>query len=171
MTLRILVISDVSAPAEAVAAVVESLRRAAGDIPVEAVGEPSPLVNEQPTEKRYLRRLLVRRRGKAMPLRVEDIDWIEAAGNYVRIHTGGEAYLLRIVIGKLEQQLDPDAFQRIHRSTIVNLDRVRDIRPDFKGDYIVTMQGGLELKLTRAYRNNVFGQFLPEEMQASRKLG
>jgi DNA-binding LytR/AlgR family response regulator len=109
--------------------------------------------------QKYRRRLLVRRRTKAIPLKTEQVEWLEAAGNYVRVHVGTEAFLLRTLLGHIEQELDPDEFQRISRSIIVNLNFVKDIRPDYKGDYIITLVNGTELKLTRAYRDAVLGQF------------
>jgi hypothetical protein len=125
-------------------------------------------VREQAGARRFLQRILVKRRGKAVAVSVEDIQWIEAAGNYVRLHTADDQFLLRAVIGRLQNDLDPNHFQRINRSVMVNVDWMRDIRPDYKGDYIVSMSRGLELKLTRAYRDAVFGQFRPDNNRMRR---
>ena len=78
--------------------------------------------------------------------------WIEAAANYVRFHARGKAFLLRTTMAQLEQELDPRRFARIHRSTIVNLDRVREIRPEWHGDYDVLLTTGDTLRLGRRYR-------------------
>ena len=86
-------------------------------------------------------RLLVKRRAGRVLVQVEEIDWIESAGNYVRLHVGRERHLLRETMTALEDELDPAQFVRIHRSTIVNLDRVRELEPYFHGDYVVRLHG------------------------------
>src|SRR3712207_2244038 len=90
--------------------------------------------------------------GRVLFLRTAEVRWIEAEGNYVRLHAGGESYLLRETMSALEQKLDPGRFLRVHRSTIVNLDEVRELRPWFAGDYIVALKDGTELRLSRGYR-------------------
>jgi len=100
----------------------------------------------------YLERLMVKVRDRVLLLPVDDIDRVEAEGNYVRLHAGKEQYLVRWKIGALEARLDPRRFVRIHRSALVNLDRVRELRPWFAGDYLVVMKDGTELKLSRGYR-------------------
>jgi two-component system LytT family response regulator len=103
-------------------------------------------------ERRYLERFTVKSGKRVLFLRAEEIDWFEAAGNYVRLHRGAEGYLIRETMQALEQNLDPSRFLRIHRSTIVNLDRVKELHPWFAGDYLVFLQDGTELKLSRSYR-------------------
>lgn len=100
----------------------------------------------------YLERLMVKTRDRALLLAVGEVDYVEAEGNYVRLHAGKESYLVRWKIGALEERLDPRQFARVHRSTIVNLDRVKELRPWFAGDYLIAMQDGTELKLSRGYR-------------------
>ncbi len=107
----------------------------------------------------YKDRLLVRVRDRAFFVAVADIDWIEAAGNYVRIHAGKSKYLLRETMTNLEGMLDPSKLQRIHRSTIVNLDRVAELRAWTRGDYQVLLQDGTELLLSRTYRERVREQW------------
>jgi two-component system, LytTR family, response regulator len=97
-------------------------------------------------------RLAVPSAGRLYLIRVRDIDWIEAARNYVRIHVGGETHLLRRSLGDLMTLLDPREFARIHRSTIVNINRIREMQPWFSGDYVVILRSGTKLKLTRNYR-------------------
>jgi len=98
------------------------------------------------------RRLLVRADGRAFFLAAPDIDRIEAEGNYARIRARGRSVLVRESLGELERQLDPDRFFRIHRSTIVNADRVREIQTMFKGEHVVITTDGARLSLTRKYR-------------------
>ncbi len=107
----------------------------------------------------YKERLLVKVRDRVFFLAVADVDWIEAAGNYVRIHTGKSKYLLRETMTNLEHVLDPAKLTRIHRSTIINLERVVEMRPWTRGDYQVILQNGEELLLSRTYRDRVREQW------------
>ena len=100
----------------------------------------------------YLQRMMVKTQDRVLLLAVDEIDWVEAEGNYVKLHVGKNEYLVRWKIGALEQRLDPRRFARIHRSTIANLERVKELRPWFAGDFIVAMKDGAELKLSRGYR-------------------
>ena len=100
-------------------------------------------------------RLVVKSAGRVVFVRVQDIDWIEAAGNYLRLHIGKEEHLLRESMNALEARLDPGRFARIHRSTIVNLERIRELQPAFHGDYLVVLQDGSELTLSRNYREKL----------------
>ncbi|MGH7717765.1 MAG: LytR/AlgR family response regulator transcription factor [Gemmatimonadaceae bacterium] len=108
---------------------------------------------------RFLDRLLVRVDGRLMFVKVDDIDWIEAAGNYVRLHLGKQSHLLRESMSRLEGALDPGNFQRIHRATIVNVDRIREMQPWFSGEYLVLLHDGTRLKLSRFYRDRFVEQF------------
>jgi two-component system LytT family response regulator len=99
--------------------------------------------------------LMIKDGGRIRFLRVEEIDWIEAAGVYVQVHTAGKIWLHRISLGELEARLDARRFIRIHRSTIVNLSRIRELRPHSHGDFLVALQDGAELKLSRGYRQKV----------------
>ena len=99
-----------------------------------------------------VKRFLVRTREKVLFIRSEDIDWVEAADYYVSIHTGGKAYLLRQTMMELERQLDPAKFVRVHRSAIVNLDRVAEMHPLFRGDCLLVLQDGTRLRMSRARR-------------------
>jgi two-component system LytT family response regulator len=100
-------------------------------------------------------RLLVKDGERMFFVPVERIDWLEAEGNYVRLHCGREAHLVRATLSGMEEQLDPTRFTRIHRSTIVNLDRVKEVRPWFAGDYLVKLNDGGELRLSRRYRDRL----------------
>ncbi|HKQ76006.1 MAG TPA: LytTR family DNA-binding domain-containing protein [Blastocatellia bacterium] len=99
---------------------------------------------------RYLTRLMVKTAGRVIFIRAEEIDWIEAYDNYIRLHVGGKAHLLRQTMNELEAALNPEQFARIHRSTIVNLDCVKELRAHFNGEHLVILQDGTELKLSRS---------------------
>jgi two-component system LytT family response regulator len=100
-------------------------------------------------------RLVVKSGGRIYFVRIEDIDWVEAAGNYVRLHVGKEEHLLRETLGALEQRLDGRRFVRIHRSTIVNLERIHELQPAFHGDYVIILHDGTELALSRSCREQL----------------
>lgn len=104
---------------------------------------------------RYLQRVMLRSQGRVFFIRTADIDWIEAAGNYVRLHAGRESHLLRVTMNAIEQRLDPEHFLRIHRSTIVNIDRVRELHPWPSGEYTVVLRDGARLKLSRGFRERL----------------
>jgi two-component system LytT family response regulator len=103
---------------------------------------------------RYLGRFVVRSVGRMLLIDAGEVDWIEAAGNYVRLHHAGQKHLLRETMNSLESQLDPERFARIHRSTIVNLDRVRELHHILHGDYSVHLRDGTRLTLSRGYRES-----------------
>jgi two-component system LytT family response regulator len=97
-------------------------------------------------------RLLVKSAGRIVFLPHEEIDWIEAAGNYMRIHAGGEIHLMRETMTGLAKRLDPDRFARIHRSAMVNIDRIKELAPSRKGEFDVFLQSGERLTLSRKFR-------------------
>lgn len=100
----------------------------------------------------YLKRLMVKLMNRVILLKVGEIDWIEADGNYAKLHVGSKCHLLREKMQDLEAQLDPNKFVRIHRSIIINLDRVKEMHPHFNGDFIVILDNGAQLKLSRSRR-------------------
>jgi two-component system LytT family response regulator len=102
--------------------------------------------------ERHAERLLVREEGRVVVVPVGQVDYLEAARNNVRVHSGMVTHLLREPLGALEQRLDPRRFARIHRSIVVNLDRVAEIQPWFSGDGIVVLEGGARLRLSRGFR-------------------
>jgi two-component system, LytTR family, response regulator len=108
---------------------------------------------------RTLDRFLIKGGGRAQVLPAEEVDWIEAAGDYVRLHAGSRTHLLRDRISILAEQLDPSLFVRIHRSTIVNIERIRELQPYGNGDYSVVLTDGTSLKLSRGYRDQLEGVF------------
>jgi two-component system, LytTR family, response regulator len=101
---------------------------------------------------RYLQRLVIRSIGRVQFVEVADIDWLEASGNYVEIHTGSQSFLHRERLRVLEEQLDPTEFVRIHRSIIVHRTAVKELRPLAGGDYSILMHSGEPLRLSRTYR-------------------
>lgn len=105
-----------------------------------------------PGHERHLLRFAVRHNRKITLVKVADIDWIEAGGNYAEIHTRGERHLVRMTMQELEQRLDPALFVRIHRSTIVQIDRIKEIAPARHGDFDMTLHDETVLRLTRSYR-------------------
>lgn len=107
-------------------------------------------------------RLAVKSAGRIIFLNTADISWIEGAGVYVRLYSPGGTHLVRERMNTLEKQLSPQRFVRIHRSTIVNLDYIRELHPHDHGEYLVILKDGTELRLSRGYRNKlpaILGQF------------
>ena len=100
---------------------------------------------------RHAERLVVRTNGKIYFVRVRDVDWMEGDGNYVKIHTQGRAHLLRETLKSIESRLDPRRFVRVHRSSIVNVDRIVSLEPYFHGEYVLTMQDGAKVTSSRSY--------------------
>jgi two-component system LytT family response regulator len=108
---------------------------------------------------KHAERLMVKTSGRVFFLKTDDVDWIEAAGNYVKLHAGRERHLLRETMSHLEGRLDPNRFLRIHRSTLVNIDRIKELHPLFSGDYTVLLRTGAELTLSRNYRDKLLELF------------
>jgi two-component system LytT family response regulator len=115
------------------------------------------LIQELRPQTRYLERVIVKTGGTVFFLKTDEIDWISAEENYVRLHCGKASYLLREKISALEAQLDPARFRRIHRSTIVNMDRIQKLHPHSHGDCQVVLLDGTELILSRGYRDRLTG--------------
>jgi two-component system LytT family response regulator len=102
-----------------------------------------------------LERFVIKSGGRVFFVRADEIDWIEAAGNYVKLHVGADAHLFRETMNALEAQLDPDTFFRIHRCHIVNIERVKELQPWFNGEYVVFLRNGTRLTLSRGYREKL----------------
>jgi len=105
--------------------------------------------------RRFLTRLPVKLRGKMIVVDLADVDWIEAADNYVTLHVGANAYPARETMSRLERELDPERFVRIHRSAIVQVDRIKELLPEFHGDFVVVLRDGTRVTLSRTYRSRV----------------
>jgi len=104
-----------------------------------------------PLPARYLTRIAVRTAGRAYFVRADEIDWIEAADNYARLHAAGTSHLVRETLRTLEAKLDPRAFLRVHRSAIVNVDAIRELQPWFHGDHVMILRSGARLTCSRRY--------------------
>jgi LytTr DNA-binding domain len=128
---------------------------------VHALDYHADLEERRVPDARPAERLLVADNGRSVFVRTSDVDWMEAARNYVRLHVGGRTHVVRSTLSALEQRLDPERFRRINRSALVNLDRVREVQPWFHGDAIVILEGGARLGLSRRYRDNLFGAPVP----------
>lgn len=117
-----------------------------------AVGRPA---NGGQAPEVPLTRFAVKDRDRFILLKPEQIDWIHSAANYAELHSGNRTFLVRMTMSELEGKLDPARFVRIHRSTIVNTDRVVEIRPQSHGEYQVVAQDGTRLRLSRRYRDRL----------------
>lgn len=106
-------------------------------------------------ESRDDERIVVKTGSRIMLLRKSSIEWVEAQGDYVKLHVGKESHLLRETMASMSNRLDPSRFVRIHRSSIVNLDYIRELRPVWGGDYIVLLRDGTELTMSRTYRSSL----------------
>ncbi len=113
-------------------------------------GKPSAVGAAQ--QANYPKRLLIRSRGRISILVTDEIDWIETAGNYLRVHSSSGELVMRGTMRGLEPKLDPHDFIRIHRSTIVRIDRIRELNPCPSGEYLVILRSGAALTLSRGYR-------------------
>ena len=120
-----------------------------GEIEVDA------LATVEPQGRRYATLLPIRVGRETVRLDVATIDWIDAAGDYMCLHAAGQTHVLRATMKELEEMLDPLVFQRVHRSTIVNLARVKSLRPHLNGECFLKLQSGQEIKLSRSFRDKV----------------
>ena len=105
--------------------------------------------------ERYVDRLVVKTGGRVIFLGAVEIDWIEAQGNYVRLHVGKDSYLMRETMTGIEARLRPREFARIHRSYIVRIDRIREMQPWSHGEYVLVLKDGSQLTSSRGYRGQV----------------
>jgi two-component system LytT family response regulator len=124
-----------------------------GEITVDAAAAPA--AGSAPAAPRYARMLPIRSGRETVRLDVTTIDWIDAAGDYMCLHADGQTHVLRATMKELEEMLDPAVFQRVHRSTIVNLARVKSLRPHLNGECFLKLQSGQEVKLSRSFRDKV----------------
>jgi two-component system LytT family response regulator len=113
-------------------------------------GNPEKAARKEPID-----RVVIKSGGRIYFLKIEEIDWVEGAGDYLTLHSGSQTHLIRETMGNFHAKLNPRKFLRIHRSTIVNIERIKDIRPLFKGDYVITLTSGARLKASRGYRREL----------------
>lgn len=109
--------------------------------------------NAAPPE--YLERIAIKERGRVFFLSVGQVDWLRAQGNYVELHAGSDTHLLRETMDGMESKLDPRRFLRLRRSTIVQVERIKELRPLFNGEYEVLLKDGTQLVSSRRYRHNL----------------
>jgi two-component system LytT family response regulator len=102
--------------------------------------------------KSFLTRFMIRAGGRVVFVEASDVDWVSADDYYVKLHVSGKSHLLRVSMNELEEKLDPKRFLRIHRSTIINFDRVKELHQNPNGEYVVVLKNGTELKLSRSRR-------------------
>lgn len=137
----------------------EALQRARKQIDREETGDLGrrliALVKDLRKDHPKTERLVVKSGGRLFFLRADEIDWIEAAGNYVRLHVGNTSHLLRETMNAIEGRLDPEKFFRIHRSRIVNMERIQELQPWLNGEYSVLLRTGTRLTLSRGYREKL----------------
>jgi two-component system LytT family response regulator len=137
----------------------DALQRARRQIEREETGDLGrrllALVKDLRRDQPRTDRLVVKSGGRLFFLRMDEIDWIEAAGNYVRLHVGTTSHLLRETMNAIEGRLDPEKFFRIHRSRIVNMERIQEMQPWLNGEYAVVLRTGTRLTLSRGYREKL----------------
>jgi two-component system, LytTR family, response regulator len=113
------------------------------------------LVEDFRPEPKKPERLVVKAGGRVFFVRTDDIEWIEAAGNYVRLNLKDQTHLFRETMTQMEARLDPQRFVRIHRSRIVNTDHIKELQPWFNGEFVVLLRNGTQLRLSRSYRERL----------------
>jgi two-component system, LytTR family, response regulator len=113
------------------------------------------LLRETRPASKYLDRIMIRKRTMSVLVRATDIDWIEAADNYVELHVGKETHLMRVTMSWIQERLDSELFVRIHRSFILNVDRIQKMEPLFQGEYQFTLRDGTKLTSSRGYRDQL----------------
>ncbi len=113
------------------------------------------LLSEIKDKPQYLDRLVIKTNDRVFVLKTDEIDWIEAEGNYVRVHFGKQSSLIRETLTNLSAQLDPRKFPRIHRSRLVNLDRIQELQPWTRHDWRIILRNGAQLRLSRNYREQL----------------
>jgi two-component system, LytTR family, response regulator len=137
----------------------EALARARAQIEREGLSEISlrlqSLIDGLRANQKYAERVVVKTAGRIFFLGVEEIDWVEAADNYVRVHAGRDSHLLRETMNSLEKRLDPALFLRVHRSAIVNVRRIKELHTLFRGEYEIILQDGTRLSTGRGYRDRL----------------
>ena len=113
------------------------------------------LLHEIKSDDTYLERLIIKSEGRIFFVKTDEIDWIEAAGNYVTLHVGNEEHLMRDTMNSMEKKLDPKKFFRVHRSKIVNFECIKEIKPWFNGEYLIVLNDDSQLTLSRKYRERL----------------
>lgn len=135
----------------------KALQRAKDELKNKSTGRLKAKMNELMEElgppRGHPSRIMVKTSERVRFIKVEDVDWIEASGNYVCIHSKGKKYLIRETMNRMEEKLNPDLFFRVHRSTIINLNKVKELEQWYYGDYLVIMEDGKKLTMSRNYKD------------------
>jgi two-component system, LytTR family, response regulator len=113
------------------------------------------LLDDLKGRSKYSERLVIKAGGRIVFLSTSEIDWIEAADNYVRLHAGRESHLMRDTLSNLEKRLDPAQFARVHRSAIINVRRIKELHPLFRGEYEIVLKDGTRVSSGRNYRDRL----------------
>jgi two-component system LytT family response regulator len=113
------------------------------------------LLHDMNVQSKYLKRLMVKSAGRTVFLTIDEIDYVETAGNYLRLKSGKESHLIRERLSYLQNRLNPEKFVRIHRSTIVNIERIKEMYPLFNGDQMIILHDGTQLTMSRNYREKL----------------
>ena len=135
----------------------KSLLQLVGQITGQAVGSMEEISRKgvDQLKKKETPKLAIKDSGSTTLVPQDEIDWIDAAGDYMCVHSAGETYILRMTMKKLEAELDPDILQRVHRSTIVNVNQVREMQAHINGEYFLTLKNGHTVKLSRSYKDKL----------------
>lgn len=135
----------------------KSLLKLVGQITGEPVGSMRELKSKgvDGLKKKETPKLAIKDGGKTTWVPQEDIEWIDAAGDYMCVHAGGEIHIMRTTMKKLEDQLDPEILQRIHRSTIVNVNEIKELQAHINGEYFLTLKCGHTIKMSRTYKDKL----------------
>jgi two-component system LytT family response regulator len=124
--------------------------------PEESRLQMSALLENVKTQSKFLERLIIKADGRISFLSAREINWIEADDKYVHLHTSKGSRMVRQTLSAMEMQLDPKKFHRIHRSAIVNVERIKELEPTFNGEHVVHLEDGSKLTLSRTYREKLF---------------
>lgn len=120
--------------------------------PLDINEKVAQLVEELTAKKQFIKRIMVKNSDKVFFIEVDEIDYLESSGNYVKIHSGGKHQLVRDTLTNMMNNLDPEIFFRVHRTTVVNIQKVKELQPWFHGDYLVVMKDGTKLNMSRNYK-------------------
>jgi len=140
-----------------------AVKRAKSEILADVARHPEREGSGAPGTHRALERFVVKSEGRILFFTTDEIDWIEAASNYVKLYSNGKGHMVRHTMNEMERKLDPKQFLRIHRSIIVNVKKIRGVQPCNSGEFIVTLTSGKELPSSRGYRESL-GSLLKSAM-------
>jgi two-component system, LytTR family, response regulator len=131
----------------------EALARAKAGLPLshETAQQMTALLETLASRNQYPKRLAIRSPGKTSFIEVDDVEWMQAAENYVQLHVGPAVHLLHVTMNRLEGTLDPEVFVRVHRSAIVNVRRIKELQAAQRGEYVIVLHSGVRIQSSRSY--------------------